>query len=54
MKIALIILLIYLGQALVCGIINAIVPNRMPSSLKDLAKLTFLPWLLLHLKDVRD
>lgn len=53
METTLIILLIYLIQALICAIINAIVPNRIPRNFKDLAKLTFLPWLLLHIKQAR-
>jgi len=50
----LIILLVYLIQALICAIINVSVPNRIPNDFKDFAKMTFLPWLLLHMKDARD
>jgi len=54
MKTILIILLVYLIQALICAIINASVPNRVPNGFKDFAKMTFLPWLLLHMKEARD
>lgn len=54
MKTILIILLVYLFQALICVIINASVPNRTPKGFKDFAKMTFLPWLLFHMKEVRD
>ena len=47
------ILMGYLVQAFVCAIINAINATRIPTSGWDLIKLTFLPWLLLHLDDVR-
>ena len=43
----------YLLQFLVCAIINAINTTRIPKSGWDFMKLTFLPWLLLHLDDVR-
>lgn len=49
-----IILLVYLFQALICAIINASIPNRIPRGFKDFAKMTFLPWLLLHMKEARD
>lgn len=51
MDTVLIILLCYLFQALICGIINASVPNRTPRGFKDFFKITFLPWLLLHMKE---
>ena len=54
METILIILLVYLVQALICVIINASVPNRIPNGFKDLVKMTFLPWLLLHMKEARD
>jgi hypothetical protein len=43
----------YLVQLLACAIINVINTTRMPKSGWDFMKLTFLPWLLLHLDDVR-
>ena len=50
MKTMIIILIFYLAQALICAIINTSVLNRIPKNFKDFAKLTFLPWLLLHMK----
>jgi len=47
------ILLGYLVQMLVCAIINAVVATRIPKNEWDFVKLTFLPWLLLHLDEVR-
>jgi hypothetical protein len=47
------ILLGYLVQMLVCAIINAAVATRIPKKKWDFVKLTFLPWLLLHLDEVR-
>lgn len=48
------ILLGYLVQVLVCAIINAAVVTRIPTNGWDFVKLTFLPWLLLHLDEVRS
>ena len=53
MDIILWILFGYLIQMLVCAIINAAVATRIPKSGLDFIKLTFLPWLLLHLDEVR-
>ena len=53
MKTILIILLVYFIQAFICAIINASVPNRIPNGFKDFVKMTFLPWLLLHMKEAR-
>jgi len=48
------IVMIYLVQAIVCAIINAVNANRIPRNFFDLLKLTFLPWLLLHLKEAKN
>ena len=48
------IVMIYGVQALICAIINAINANRIPRNFFDLLKLTFLPWLLLHLKEAKN
>lgn len=43
----------YLSQAIICAIINIVITTRIPISFWDFIKLTFLPYLLLHLKEVR-
>ena len=52
MKILLIAVLIWLIQVAICAIINAINTTRIPKSLWDLAKLTFLPYVITHLKKI--
>lgn len=53
METILIIISVYLIQVFICAIINASVPNRIPNGFKDFVKMTFLPWLLLHMKEAR-
>ena len=53
MKTFLIILLIYWAQFIICAVINATTPNRVPKGIIDFIKMTFLPWLLLNLKNVK-
>lgn len=47
------IILLYIIQMLICATINVIVATRIPKNFVDFLKLTFLPWLLIHLKEVR-
>lgn len=54
MKTFLTILLIYYVQFLICAVINMLSPNRIPKDIKDFFKMTFLPWLLLNLKNVKQ
>jgi hypothetical protein len=53
MEIILWILFGYLVQAVICAIINILVATRIPRSGIDFLRLTFLPWLLLHLDEVK-
>jgi len=48
-----VILLAYLINLFICGIINMFNLTRIPNSFKDFIKLTFLPYLLAHLKEVK-
>jgi hypothetical protein len=48
------IVIIYVVQALICAMINVVNANRIPRNFFDLLKLTFLPWLLLHLKEAKN
>lgn len=54
MKTFLIILLIYWVQFMICAVINLAANNRKPKSIIDFLKMTFLPWLLLNLKNVKQ
>ena len=49
----LLILMIYLIQAAICALINAINSTRLPRSVTDFIKLIFLPYVLLNLKKIR-
>jgi hypothetical protein len=53
METFIIILQIYFIQFLICAAINALKPNRKPKGIIDFLKMTFLPWLLLNLKNVK-
>lgn len=52
--IIMIVLMVYLANMLICAIINVVNYTRTPNSFKDFCKLTFLPWLILNLKKVRN
>lgn len=54
MRTFLTILLIYSVQFLICAVINMLTPNRVPKGIIDFLKMTFLPWLLLNLKNVKQ
>lgn len=44
---------IYLYNALVCAIINLINGSRIANDWPEFFKMTFLPWLLFNLKEVK-
>jgi len=43
----------YMCQMILCGIINIFNGSEPPNSGKDLLRKTFLPWLLINLKEAR-
>lgn len=49
-----IVLLVWVLNMAICAAINVFNETRIPRSLFDLLKLTFLPYLLGHLEDVKN
>ena len=47
-------LLGYILQALICILINMYLLSKKPSSIIEFIKLTFLPWVLFNLDEIKD
>jgi hypothetical protein len=53
MDIVKIIIIVYIAQVLISSIINLISDTRIPINLLDFLKLTWLPYVLLNLKEIK-